>query len=191
MKPGSPSVASPNRNVASPNRNVVAPSRNVVARRAARPRIEARTTEFDCSGIAALYDAHAAAPIDADPDLEAEIEIATDPDDAAIEPGRGGVAHTLRRGGEIAAGSQPYALPLAAPEQTPVNTADVLAYIEAEPDEPAPAVTTPMPSDMLEMLAGAAAFQAPTPLARARVWWVVGVLAFVASALALILAVRA
>jgi hypothetical protein len=161
------------------------PNRNVVARRVAvRPRVEARTTEFDCRGIAELYDARAAAPPVA-PDLEAEIEIATDSTEAGPARASSRLAHTLRRdGADIAHGSQPIvvpaqrALPLPAPPSPPV-----------EPVPAATMTTTPMPVLMASMLAGDSAVE-PTP-ARSRIWWIVAAAALVMSSLALLGALRA
>ena len=108
------------------------PNRNVVARRVAvRPRVEARTTEFDCRGIAELLDAQEAAPKPVEPDLEADIEIgmASSATTAPRTPSR--LAHTMRRpGAELARGSQPMVI---ASEAEPV----VKPIVEVKPVVPA------------------------------------------------------
>ena len=151
-------------------------SQNIVQRRvpAARARVEARTTEFDCTGIASLYDAHEAAAKQATPDLEAEIEIeTTDTSDAETKRG-GRLAHTLRRDG--ARGSQPAvditprALPLPAPAPEPIT----------------PNITVPMPVMMATELAQEAALEPPMTQPASRTWWIVAGAAVVTSGLALV-----
>jgi hypothetical protein len=163
------------------------PNRNVVARRVAvRPRVEARTTEFDCRGIAELLDAQAAAPKPIEPDLEADIEIGTSSSTTTSPRTQSRLAHTLRRdGADLARGSQPI----------------VIAAAVAEPKLalplPAPPVgtmlTTPMPVLMASILASDSTL-VPDPevtTRRSRIWWLVAVAAFVLSGLALLDALRA
>ena len=169
------------------------PNRNVVARRVAvRPRVEARTTEFDCRGIAELLDAQAAAPKPIELDLEADIEIGTSssPTSSPRTPSR--LAHTLRRdGSELARGSQP--IVIAAPAEPVLEPVVELA---PPPMPPGTMATTPMPVLMASILASDSTLVpdltgpdlAP---ARSRIWWIVGVTAFVTSGLALLAALRA
>jgi hypothetical protein len=157
------------------------PNRNVV--RKVRPRVEARTTEFDCRGIAELLDAQAAAPKPIEPDLEADIEIATSSSEASTIRGPSRLAHTMRRpGAELARGSQPI----------------VMARVEPEPIiEPPPrmplgtSATTPMPVLMAEILVHDSTMVPDLAPARSRIWWAIAVVAVLVSGLALLAAVRA
>ncbi|HEX7699399.1 MAG TPA: hypothetical protein VF403_01675 [Kofleriaceae bacterium] len=175
------------------------PNRNVVARRVAvRPRVEARTTEFDCRGIAELLDAQAAAPKPIELDLEADIEIGTSssPTSSPRTPSR--LAHTLRRdGAELARGSQP--IVIAAPVEIAAPAEPVLepvfeSIVELAPPPPMPPgtmATTPMPVLMASILASDSTLVPDLAPARSRIWWIVAVAAFVMSGLALLAALRA
>ena len=163
------------------------PNRNVVARRVAiRPRVEARTTEFDCSRIAELLDAQAAAPKPVEPDLEADIEIATSSSEPSTVRGPSRLAHTMRRpGAELARGSQPIAV---APEPEPI--------VELKPAAPTSATaTTPMPVLMAEILVhDSTLVPDPTPQppptfetsGSSGKWWIVAIVAVVVSGLGLL-----
>ena len=159
------------------------PNRNVVARRVAvRPRVEARTTEVDCRRIAELLDAQAAAPKPIEPDLEADIEIATDSATARPKTAPSRLAHTLRRDGtEIARGSQPIVIAAASPPTPP--------SVEPSAMPNGTMTTTPMPVLMASMLASESTL-APTP-PRSRIWWLVAGAALLMSTLALVGALRA
>lgn len=158
------------------------PNRNVVARRVAvRPRVEARTTEFDCRGIAELLDAQAAAPKPIELDLEADIEIGTSssPTSSPRTPSR--LAHTLRRdGSELARGSQP--IVIAAPVLESLES--IVELAPPPPMPPGTMATTPMPVLMAAILASGTLVPDLAP-ARSRIWWIVAVAAFVMSGLAL------
>jgi hypothetical protein len=173
------------------------PNRNVVARRVAvRPRVEARTTEFDCRGIAELLDAQAAAPKPIELDLEADIEIGTSssPTSSPRTPSR--LAHTLRRdGSELARGSQPIVVAAAVAE--PIVEPISEPIVEFVPQMPfGTTLTTPMPVLMATILASDSTLVpdltgpdlAP---ARSRIWRIVAVAAFVVSGLALLAALLA
>jgi hypothetical protein len=162
------------------------PNRNVVARRVAvHPRVEARTTEFDCRRIAELLDAQAAAPKPVD--LEADIEIATSSSEPSTVRGPSRLAHTMRRpGAELARGSQPIAI---APEPEPI--------VEVKPAAPTSATaTTPMPVLMAEILVHDSTLvpdltpqTPPTTLdtsGSSGIWWIVAIVAVVVSGLALL-----
>jgi hypothetical protein len=189
------------------------PNRNVVARRVAvRPRVEARTTEFDCRGIAELLDAQAAAPKPIELDLEADIEIGTSSSHTSSPRTPSRLAHTLRRdGSELARGSQPIVIaapvsvsavsvpavsvPAAPVPAVPVPAVPVVEpIIELAPPPPMPVrtmVTTPMPVLMATILASDSTLVPDLAPARSRLWWIVGVAAFVVSGLALLAALRA
>jgi hypothetical protein len=167
------------------------PNRNVVARRVAvRPRVEARTTEFDCRRIAELLDAQAAAPKPVEPDLEADIEIATSSSEPSTVRGPSRLAHTMRRpGAELARGSQPIAV---APEPEPV----VEPIVEVKPAAPTSATaTTPMPVLMAEILVHDSTLvpdltPQPPPTfetsGSSGMWWIVAIVAVVVSGLGLL-----
>ncbi|MEO8841686.1 MAG: hypothetical protein ABI591_00730 [Kofleriaceae bacterium] len=156
--------------------------------RKVRPRDEARTTEFDCRGIAVLLDAQDAArrPAPVAPDLEAEIEIATSSLEPSITRGPSRLAHTMRRpGAELARGSQPMVV---TPEEPPI--------VEVKPPANATA-TTPMPVLLAEILVHGStlipdrmrARREPRVIAGSTgVWWIVGTAAVVVSGLALLAA---
>lgn len=156
------------------------PNRNVVARNV-RPRVEARTTEFDCRGIAVLLDAQEAALKPVAPDLEADIEIATTTSSEICTARPSRLAHTMRRpGAELARGSQPMVV---TPEEPPL--------VEVKP--PAPA-TTPMPVLMAEILVHDSTL-VPDPTREPRIvagstgaWWIAATAAVVVSGLALLAA---
>jgi hypothetical protein len=183
-------------------KSAAAPNRNVVSRRVARQRVEARTTEFDCSGIAELFDKQAAldkqaAPKAIEPDLEADIEIAegTPDDNAARASGR--LAHTMRRGApELASGSQPNPVPSRLPLPAPDLTPQPMSFEDFEAFEAqmaAPVMIVDPPTAGVTTAIAAVTDATLTPRARRsgmRLWWIVGVLAFVASSLALVAALR-
>ena len=153
-----------------------------------RPRVEARTTEFDCRSIAELLDAQAAAPKPIEHDLEADIEIATDSATASPKTAPSRLAHTLRRDGtETARGSQQ--IVIAAPPETPETPPSV----EPSPMPNGTMATTPMPVLMASMLASESTLD-PTfdpPPVRSRIWWLVAGAALLMSTLALVGALRA
>jgi len=163
------------------------PNRNVVARRVAvRPRVEARTTEIDCSRIAALLDAQEAAPKPIAPDLEAEIEVATSTSEPSTVRTPSRLAHTMRRPGvELARGSQPMVV---TPESEPV----VAPIVEVKPAAPKITMATkPMPVLMAEILVHDTLvpdrmLQTPQVSATSGIWWIVAIVAVVVSGLALL-----
>jgi hypothetical protein len=169
------------------------PHRNVVARRVAvRPRVEARTTEFDCSRIAELLDAQDAARKPVEPDLEAEIEVATSSSEPSTVRDKSRLAHTMRRpGAELARGSQP--IVVAAAEPVPV--VEPVVELIAEPivaTTPATTATKLMPVLMAEILVhDSTRVPDRTPQvwqasSTSGTWWIVAIVAVVVSGLALL-----
>ena len=173
------------------------PNRNVIDRRApAKPRVESRTTEFDCSGIAELLEAQEAKQAKAAAaarDLDAEIEIVSALP-ATTPRGVEQRAHTLRRADATPAPSPvppPTAvaseLPAHAPGDPVASVASVASVAPVGPSTPVePAVTVAMPAVSAD-LAIEAELAEPAP--RASRWWLVaGAAMLVASAVAVLAA---